>query len=99
LTFDEPLDWVAFGIWLSMLLHTRGADVYRVKGILRLRDAEAPVAVHGVRHLMHPPVHLPAWPGDDRQSHLVLIGRLPARASVIESLQAFGVLDTPAATQ
>lgn len=91
LTFDEPLDWVAFGIWLSMLLNSRGADIFRVKGILWLRDADAPIAVHGVRHIVHPPVHLPAWPGDDRQSRLVFIGRLPQRAAVMESLRAFGV--------
>lgn len=34
LTFDGPVDWAAFGMWLSMLLHARGEDVLRVKGLL-----------------------------------------------------------------
>src|SRR6185437_5439714 len=27
LLFDEPLDWTAFGVWLTMLLEARGRDV------------------------------------------------------------------------
>ena len=34
LVFDEQLDWTAFGIWLTMLLQARGADILRVKGLL-----------------------------------------------------------------
>ena len=33
---DEELDWTAFGIWLTMLLQSRGADVLRVKGLLNV---------------------------------------------------------------
>ena len=31
---DEPLDWTAFGIWLTMLLQARGSEIFRVKGLL-----------------------------------------------------------------
>lgn len=31
---DKPLDWQAFGVWLSLLLHRHGPDVFRVKGVL-----------------------------------------------------------------
>src|SRR5439155_25286341 len=31
---EEQLDWTAFGIWLTMLLQARGADLLRVKGLL-----------------------------------------------------------------
>src|SRR4029079_3470009 len=34
LVFDEQLDWIAFGVWLTMLLAARGGDVLRVKGLL-----------------------------------------------------------------
>ena len=30
--FDRPLDWTAFGVWASMLLHRYGADVLRTQG-------------------------------------------------------------------
>ena len=39
LVLDEPLDWTAFGIWLTMLLQARGADVLRVKGLLDVGGA------------------------------------------------------------
>jgi G3E family GTPase len=58
LCFDEPVDWTRFGIWLTMLLHRHGGQLLRVKGILNVADAETPVAVHAVQHLVHPPRHL-----------------------------------------
>jgi G3E family GTPase len=89
LTFDEPLDWIAFGIWLSMLMHSRGADILRVKGILNIRGSELPLVIHGVQHLIHAPVHLSAWPDGKRCSQLVLIGKLPPQAELEASLRAF----------
>jgi G3E family GTPase len=73
LTFEAPLDWTAFGVWLTLLLHRHGARVLRVKGILAVAGSAAPVAVHGVQHLVHPPVHMAAWPDADRRSRLVFI--------------------------
>lgn len=89
LSFDAPLDWVAFGIWLTMLMHRLGPDLLRVKGILNVQGADLPLVVHGVQGMMHPPVHLPAWPDADRRSHLVLIGRLPPAQRLRDSLSAF----------
>ena len=31
---DDQLDWAAFGVWLTMLLASRGNDILRVKGLL-----------------------------------------------------------------
>ena len=87
LVVDEPLDWVAFGVWLSMLLHRHGAAILRVKGILNLRGVSVPTVVHGVQHLLHPPTHLPAWPSADHRSRLVLIGELPDTESLRLSLE------------
>jgi G3E family GTPase len=70
---DEPLDWTAFGVWLTMLLNRHGARILRVKGILALQGEERPVAVHGVQHLVHAPTHLSRWPDGDRRSRLVFI--------------------------
>jgi len=89
LTVDLPLDWTAFGVWLTMLLHAHGENVLRVKGILRIRGVSIPVVIHGIHHLVHPPTSLPRWPTADRRSHLVLIVRkLPAPA-IERSLRAF----------
>jgi G3E family GTPase len=91
LTINKPIDWVAFGIWLTMLLHSRGADIMRVKGILNIQGAELPLVIHGVQKMIHPPLHLPLWPDGERYSRLVLIGKLPSRALILASLQAFHV--------
>ena len=62
LTFERPLDWTVFGIWLTMLLHAHGERVLRVKGILNVFGLATPVVIHGVQHVIHPPAHLEVWP-------------------------------------
>jgi G3E family GTPase len=88
LLLDEPLDWTAFGIWLTMLLQARGADLLRVKGLLNVGGV-GPLSLNGVQHVVHLPEHLDAWPDDDRRSRLVFIGRGLDRAAVERSLLAF----------
>ena len=88
LTFEEPLDWTAFGIWLTMLLQARGGDVLRVKGLLDV-GAEGPLVINGVQHVVHPPEHLPAWADDDQRSRVVFIGRGFSRDELERSLTAF----------
>jgi len=75
LEYEKPLDWLAFGIWLSMLLRCHGERVLRVKGILDVIDTELPIVIHGVQHCLHPPVHLTSWPDGQRRSRLVIIVR------------------------
>jgi G3E family GTPase len=94
LSLDEPVDWTMFGIWLTMLLHRHGNEVLRVKGILNVADAEMPVAVHGVQHLVHPPTHMTAWPDTDRRSRLVFIVKGLAPAAIERSLRAFSITST-----
>ena len=74
LVLDGPVDWLGFGVWLTMLLHARGREILRVKGLLDI-GGEGPLLVDAVQHVVHPAVHLAAWPDDDRRSRLVLIGR------------------------
>jgi G3E family GTPase len=69
---DEPVDWQAFSVWLSLLLHSHGPDVLRIKGVLDVRNAGR-VAINGVQHIMHRPEHLgPDVPSGTR---LVIIFR------------------------
>jgi G3E family GTPase len=89
LTYDHPVDWTAFSIWLTLLLASHGERVLRVKGILNVADSPTPVVIHGVQHIMHRPVHLPAWPGDDRRSHVVFIVDGVSPAELRASLDAF----------
>ena len=95
LRFDRPLDWTAFGIWMTMLLHRHGEHVLRVKGMLNVAGLDAPVLVNGVQHVVHPPTHLEAWPDDDRGSRIVFIVRELTRAQLEASLAAFNALANP----
>jgi G3E family GTPase len=70
---EEPLDWAAFGLWLSMLLNRHGQKILRVKGLLRVSDIDRPVVIHGVQHTIHKPVHLDAWPWGEARTQLVMI--------------------------
>lgn len=64
LCIAQPLDWQAFTVWLSLLLHQHGPRVLRVKGLLDVQ-AVGPVALNGVQHVIHRPEHLthPVPPG------------------------------------
>jgi G3E family GTPase len=73
ITIDHPIDWTAFGLWLTMLLNRHGERVLRVKGILNIDGEARPVAIHGVQHLVHTPVHMQSWISQDRRSHIVFI--------------------------
>lgn len=73
LTVDQSVDWTKFGIWLTLLLHRYGDHIFRVKGILAIEGETNPVAIHGVQHLVHAPVHMTHWPKGPRQSRLVFI--------------------------
>ena len=97
LSFEGALDWTAFGIWLTMLLHTHGEKVLRVKGILNVAGIDAPVVVNGVQHVVHPPIHLAAWPGEDRRSHIVFIVDDLAQEDIERSLAAFNNIAAEAA--
>lgn len=88
LTFDDPLDWMAVSQWLGYLRNARGEDLLRVKGILNLQSELAPVAIHGVHHVFHPPVALAKWPDADRRSRIVFITRGIARQDVLALWQA-----------
>ena len=91
LTFDGSVDWTAFGIWLSMLLHARGEDVLRVKGLLDVGEA-GPVVVNGVQHTIHPPEHLGRWPDEDHRSRIVFITKGIRSKELLGSLDAFRAL-------
>ena len=98
-TFDRPLDWTAFGVWATMLLHRHGADVLRLKGLLNVAGVPTPVLINGVQHIVHPPSHLEEWPDADRRSRLIFIVRALQRGRIERSLAVFNdLVNAPAAS-
>ncbi|MCL7749977.1 CobW family GTP-binding protein [Halalkalibacter alkaliphilus] len=87
-TFNKPLDWTAFGLWLSSLLHANGEKIMRVKGLLDVGES-GPIVLNGVQHIIHPPDHLNKWPEENKQSHLIFILREIEPNSIFDSLNTF----------
>jgi G3E family GTPase len=94
---DQPMSWTALSGWLDALASMRGEDLLRVKAIVAIAEKpDQPVVLHGVQHLFHPPVLLPAWPSDDRRTRIVFITRDLPREQIEKSLAAFVDADAPA---
>jgi G3E family GTPase len=81
------VDWAAFAVWVSALLRAHGDQVLRLKAVL-MTDAERPVVVDGVQHVVYPPRHLEV-PLSPRRSSIVLITRDLPPGPVIEALRRF----------
>jgi len=88
-TLDEPLEWSAFAVWLTMLLNRHGEKLLRVKGLLDIAGSPTPVVIHGVQHTIHPPSHLQAWPDGRARTQIVFITKGMDREAVAASLAAF----------
>jgi G3E family GTPase len=93
---DEPLQWSAFAVWLTMLLNRHGRAILRIKGLLHVAGVPTPVVIHGVQHTIHQPTHLAAWPDGTPQTRLIVIAKGVDRARVEGSLAAFNRLPTSA---
>ena len=95
-TIDAPITEETLSNWLDLLMSFLGSRILRVKGILNVVGKAQPVVVHGVQHVFHPPVSLPAWPSDDRRSRLVFITQDVRRETIEKTFNAFRPDDTPA---
>ena len=76
LRFNKPVHAITLTLFLQALAETYGADLIRVKGLVAIMEApDSPAVIHGVQHVFHPMRWLDAWPGRDRSSRIVLIGK------------------------
>ncbi len=73
---EEPLAAAALSLFLQALGDHCGTDLLRMKGLVAVAERpDRPCIIHGVQHVFHPPSWLDHWPGDDRRSRIVFIGR------------------------
>jgi G3E family GTPase len=84
----DPIDWTAFAVWLSLLVHRHGSKVLRVKGLLNVPGSAGPIWLNAVQHFVHPPVHLDRWPDEDRSSRIVFIVQDLPESAIRASLDA-----------
>ena len=86
---DKPLNWTAFAIWLSALVHRHGTKILRIKGLLNVPGALGPVVLNTVQSHITPPMHLDEWPDEDHSSRIVFIVQGISPRIVQKSLEHF----------
>ena len=94
-TLDAAVDYGAFALWFSLLVHRHGARLLRVKALLDVIGSGSPVAPHAVQHVVHAPEHLERWAGP-RRSVIAFVTEGLTEPAVAASLQAFLRLAKPA---
>ncbi|MBJ7901145.1 MAG: GTP-binding protein [Cyanobacteria bacterium RI_101] len=82
------VDGERLGQWLGELLRERGADIFRLKGILNLAGEDRRVVFQGVHMLLDGRPERPWRPDETRKNELVFIGRNLDQMRLEESFQA-----------
>jgi G3E family GTPase len=90
LATDQPIPGSVFEMFIDLVRSLHGPKLLRLKGIVKLAETpEEPLVIHGVQHVMHPPVRLDRWPDDDRRTRIVLITRDLEPVAVTSLFDAF----------
>ena len=87
LTLGGLVDWTAFTVWLSALLHARGDDVVRVKGVVRTPAGR--LLLQSVRGVVQSPEILPEANENRDDNTIVVIGRGYRSGDLRRSLEHF----------
>jgi G3E family GTPase len=86
----RPISPQGLELFLELLTSYHGPNLLRMKGIILTSDDPArPLAVHGVQHVLHPPVRLAAWPNNDVETKLVFIVKDIEKAAIEGLFKAF----------
>jgi G3E family GTPase len=70
----RALDGRKLDEWLNYLMQSQGQDIFRMKGVLNLKDEDRRYVFHGV-HMMFDGKFERPWGGTPRNNSLVFIGR------------------------
>jgi G3E family GTPase len=90
LTSQAPIPAASFEMFIDLLRSLHGPKLLRLKGIVKLAEEPArPLVIHGVQHVLHPPVRLEAWPDADERTRIVLITRDLREGEVTPLFDAF----------
>ena len=72
---STPVNGTVFAQWLGRLLREKGADIFRMKGILNIANSDTRLVFQGVHMLLEANISRLWAPHEPRQSKLVFIGR------------------------
>ena len=82
---NRPIPALALTLFLEALAEHCGARLLRLKGLVDIAEMPGePAVIHGVQHVMAPPVFLDRWPSADHTTRIVFIAQgvpryLPSR--------------------
>ena len=85
----KPMAWADFKGVILKLCQTHGEKLLRLKGILHVEDAPAPLAIHAVHFTPYPPTLLEGWDEDEPISRIVIIGKGIDEEAVRDMLTQF----------
>jgi G3E family GTPase len=86
LAFHGTIERDALEAWLDHTINLFGPMLLRMKAMLDVEDASGPTVLHVVQGLLHSPADFKAWPGNDRQNRIVLIGRDVEEQILVDAL-------------
>jgi G3E family GTPase len=90
LATETAIPAATFEMFIDLVRSLHGPKLLRLKGIVKIAETpQEPLVIHGVQHIMHPPVRLARWPDADERTRIVLIVRDLDPAAVTKLFDAF----------
>lgn len=87
---SRPISPQGLELFLELLTSYHGPNMLRMKGVILMADDPSrPLAVHGVQHVLHPPVRLSAWPDGQPETRLVFIVKDIEKSAIEGLFKAF----------
>ena len=82
------LDAKRLNEWMAGLLRDKGADIFRMKGILNVKGSPNRVVFQGVHMLFDATSDRPWRPGEDRTNQIIFIGRSLDRGDLVAGFRS-----------
>jgi G3E family GTPase len=87
---QRPISPQGLELFLELLTSYHGPNLLRMKGLVFVSDDPGrPVAIHGVQHVLHPPVRLECWPDGKTETRMVFIVKHISRDAIEGLFRAF----------
>ncbi len=87
---SRPISPQGLELFLELLTSYHGPNLLRMKGIILTSDDPLrPLAIHGVQHVLHPPVRLSGWPAGEVETKLVFIVKDIEKSAIEALFRAF----------